>query len=46
MNIFAGLEKDDMGCVSFQTMLDTFGGNNLFSEDEFVVAMHSAAGTT
>ena len=45
-DIFAGLEKDDMGCVSFQTMLDTFGGNNLFSEDEFVVAMHSAAGTT
>ena len=43
--IFASLEKDEGGSVSFQTMLDSFGGNGLSNDEEFVEQMHIAAGS-
>ena len=43
-DMFDALDTNHTGYVSFKLMMDTFGGNGLFKEDELVEAMHAACG--
>ena len=43
-DIYDSLEKERDGCVSFKTVLDAFGGNGIFNDEELVAMMHAAAG--
>ena len=44
-DMFDALDTNHTGYVSFKLMMDTFGGNGLFKEDELVEAMHTACGS-
>ncbi len=44
-DMFDALDTNHTGYVSFKLMMDTFGGNGLFKEDELVEAMHAACGS-